>query len=495
MNLFSWLWIISWIGSCLFAQSLFKAAYASPQLSHSSPQTSLSNRYRSPSIAAVQTPLVANGLAAQSNSPNGVINSVFPLTTLPQPTTLPSALSTAAPAQVIPTPNTSSPLAELINPTAQLPFDLLQTGQTAAPDYPASGTVSHRLLQLVTHLSRWTKGISEALRLTAPLVTVVQINPPPIDVDRWNVLKISDLGILPAEAADVPRQDCIGEEAETFPPTIASLFQVQLRGKPIAEFPSQSQAERWAERLRQVIQMDNFDPQTLKPVLLDGTPGGKAGEAPLFWIEPEFAMQLNRSAELLAITWINNLRAALNVPTLSLVDAQKQMHSLIASDDRLEGTASWYGPYFHGRLTATGETFDQNELTAAHPTLPFDTYLKVTNLETGKAVIVRINDRGPYFEDRSLDLSREAARCLNSEISGVVSYEAVIMKRSSGAFDTASTDEIPAEAAIDAPVEEMVSIDAPAQTAVTPEATLQPTTASEDAESSSSSSSLELESP
>lgn len=73
------------------------------------------------------------------------------------------------------------------------------------------------------------------------------------------------------------------------------------------------------------------------------------------------------------------------------------------------GIASWYGPTFHGKSTANGETYDQNELTAAHKTLPFNTVVKVTNLENGKSVTVRINDRGPYAGDRIIDLSRAAA--------------------------------------------------------------------------------------
>ncbi|HBY79249.1 MAG TPA: septal ring lytic transglycosylase RlpA family protein, partial [Cyanobacteria bacterium UBA11148] len=86
------------------------------------------------------------------------------------------------------------------------------------------------------------------------------------------------------------------------------------------------------------------------------------------------------------------------------------------------------GPYFHGRMTATGETYNQHELTAAHPTLPFNTYLKVRNLENGHSVIVRINDRGPYVSGRSLDLSLQAARSINSEKMGIVPFEAIIMK-------------------------------------------------------------------
>lgn len=73
-----------------------------------------------------------------------------------------------------------------------------------------------------------------------------------------------------------------------------------------------------------------------------------------------------------------------------------------------EGIASWYGPGFHGRKTASGERFDTHELTAAHKTLPFNTYLKVTNLENGKTTIVRVNDRGPYARGRIIDLSLAA---------------------------------------------------------------------------------------
>lgn len=74
------------------------------------------------------------------------------------------------------------------------------------------------------------------------------------------------------------------------------------------------------------------------------------------------------------------------------------------------GVASWYGPNFHGKPTANGEIYDQNQLTAAHRTLPFNTVVKVTNLDNGKSVTVRINDRGPYANNRIIDLSHEAAR-------------------------------------------------------------------------------------
>jgi len=74
------------------------------------------------------------------------------------------------------------------------------------------------------------------------------------------------------------------------------------------------------------------------------------------------------------------------------------------------GMASWYGPGFHSKQTANGEIFDQNALTAAHPTLPLPSYAHVTNLENGRTVLVRINDRGPFKKDRILDASVRVAR-------------------------------------------------------------------------------------
>jgi rare lipoprotein A len=86
-----------------------------------------------------------------------------------------------------------------------------------------------------------------------------------------------------------------------------------------------------------------------------------------------------------------------------------------------QGIASWYGPRFHGRRTASGEVFDQNRLTAAHRTLPLGAIVDVTNVENGRAVEVRINDRGPYVRGRVIDLSRAAAARLGMTRCGLAS--------------------------------------------------------------------------
>ncbi len=87
---------------------------------------------------------------------------------------------------------------------------------------------------------------------------------------------------------------------------------------------------------------------------------------------------------------------------------------------REDGLASWYGEKWQGRKTSSGEPFEMDGMTAAHKTLPLGVYVKVTLRRTGREVIVRINDRGPFVRDRVIDLSRGAARALGCEVQGVV---------------------------------------------------------------------------
>jgi|SRR5581483_259313 rare lipoprotein A len=83
------------------------------------------------------------------------------------------------------------------------------------------------------------------------------------------------------------------------------------------------------------------------------------------------------------------------------------------------GTASWYGDYFQGRETASGEPYDMNDLTAAHPTLPLGTFVRVTNLRNGRSVVLRVNDRGPVVDGRIIDVSYYAARVLGFRAQGL----------------------------------------------------------------------------
>ena len=93
---------------------------------------------------------------------------------------------------------------------------------------------------------------------------------------------------------------------------------------------------------------------------------------------------------------------------------------VVNEGDTFSGKASWYGPNFHGRLTASGERYNMYALTAASKTLPLNTYVKVTNLNNGREVVVRINDRGPFVESRIIDLSYIAAKRLGVIKNGVI---------------------------------------------------------------------------
>lgn len=138
------------------------------------------------------------------------------------------------------------------------------------------------------------------------------------------------------------------------------------------------------------------------------------------------------------------------------------------------GIASWYGDKFHGKQTANGETYNMNELTAAHTTLPMPSFVRVTNLENGRSVVLRVNDRGPFVGDRIIDVSRRGAQLLGFQGQGLarVRVEAVpgpggpaTVQTVSAPKSTTRPTRQPDEVAISsAPIErvEQSSIDEPA---------------------------------
>ncbi len=105
-----------------------------------------------------------------------------------------------------------------------------------------------------------------------------------------------------------------------------------------------------------------------------------------------------------------------------------------------EGVASWYGPNFHGKRTSNGEVYDMYKMTAAHKILPMNTTLKVTNLENGRAIMVRINDRGPFVAGRVIDLSRAGAEALDMHRKGTAR---VRLETVGGIPGAASVEDIP----------------------------------------------------
>jgi rare lipoprotein A len=129
------------------------------------------------------------------------------------------------------------------------------------------------------------------------------------------------------------------------------------------------------------------------------------------------AMSQVKTNNLNTFTWAQSIRRTLCLIALALVAGCSVPAAKVAppiADNRVSqtGIASWYGPGFHGKATASGEIYDQNELTAAHQTLPLGSKVMVTNLENGSATEVLVNDRGPFAKNRIIDLSYAAAQSL-----------------------------------------------------------------------------------
>ena len=120
-----------------------------------------------------------------------------------------------------------------------------------------------------------------------------------------------------------------------------------------------------------------------------------------------------------------------------LAETQPGQVDLVAAQAAADqvGIASWYGRQSAGKVTASGERFDDRKLTAAHRTLPLDTKVKVTNLENGKSVEVKVNDRGPYIPGRVLDLSTQAAKELGMEKDGLALVRIEILPQQVAAVD------------------------------------------------------------
>lgn len=113
-------------------------------------------------------------------------------------------------------------------------------------------------------------------------------------------------------------------------------------------------------------------------------------------------------------------------------------HKVSHQSDRQQSTVSWYGPEFHGKKTASGQTFDMYAMTAAHKTLPLLSYAKVTNLKNHRSVIVRINDRGSFHGKRNMDLSYAAAKELG--IRGIGSVEVTPLSRNEATLPLNNND-------------------------------------------------------
>jgi rare lipoprotein A (peptidoglycan hydrolase) len=229
-----------------------------------------------------------------------------------------------------------------------------------------------------------------------------------------------------------PFWHCSGNDGvATNSPTASNvaMFPVWMKGCPVAQLADQRQAHQLTQRLQQLLD----DPATAWEKLEIKAVGAQVqvhlGPQLLLNVAPEIGQALNRHPETLAIDWSNQIRQLAGVEPLTLAQAQQQIHGLHQTPQMESGTASWYGPYFHGRQTANGEIYNQYALTAAHRTLPLGTFVRVTNQANGKSIVVRVNDRGPYYDEdsRIIDLSYRAAQVLGGEHKGIIPIQLMVL--------------------------------------------------------------------
>lgn len=306
-----------------------------------------------------------------------------------------------------------------------LTSSLLPERSAAAPSEVSIPSLNNPLRQLYGRLTPWVRGDRPSSFATEQVRLVLANR----DTEETRSLPPASLfHVCEPKGAE----HTLAESFEMQAP-----YQIWVQNHLVLALSEQTAAEAMVQRLRLLLEDPEFDANALRPQWVGDDPAITDGKQVLLRIDPLMEQSFHHNADLIAIDWTNNLRRALGAEPLSLVDAQTQMYGLVESRQGLQGTASWYGPYFHKRLTANGERFNQYALTVAHKTLQFNTFLKVTNRKNGQSVIVRVNDRGPYVGERSLDLSYQAARCINSDELGVVSYEAVIL--APGIPDTAQS--------------------------------------------------------
>lgn len=182
-----------------------------------------------------------------------------------------------------------------------------------------------------------------------------------------------------------------------------------------------------AERLTDLADLALLSADNTAPDTVNEIPVGSVDGEVVFTVDSDTASWYGLAPEELTVLWVNNLRIALDGGPISETEANTYRNTFSPSPIDLEGLASWYGPYFYGRPTASGELFVPGTMTAAHKTLPLGTMLEVTSPDTGRTVVVRVNDRGPYIGPRILDLSETAAIELGVHHMGVASVQIRIL--------------------------------------------------------------------
>lgn len=225
----------------------------------------------------------------------------------------------------------------------------------------------------------------------------------------------------PAEEVKLPASSQMGVPVPVQNPTATPLAQIADPQGSDASWRAGAIAARINQFSREGMDPNSivvrWDAQQRSPVI-------QAGETELVAITAGVLLpDTTRNPSEDALQVANRLRRLLGnaTPLTEIIGAPRpeMQVSLGRIQARLSGIASWYGPGFHGNRSASGERFNQHDLTAAHRTLPFGTRVRVTNVRTGRSVIVRINDRGPFSRGRVIDLSAAAARAIGMMGTGV----------------------------------------------------------------------------
>lgn len=260
-----------------------------------------------------------------------------------------------------------------------------------------------------------------------------------------------------AQAASLDMQPEV--ESNVWEENDQEFASVTLNGKELVTFKSNSQdesveeqAESLADKLQDIIKDERFDAGKLSPAIegqmaairIDGSTILKFDVVSNDASGTASDSSSNTSAALDAsFKVVNSIRQAFGAPLIpgtfiKMAESKGCDQAFIAcmtphtaapnsfSAD-FSGQASWYGGKFHGRRTSNGDVFNMNGLTAAHRTLPFGTKLLVMNRRTGDSCVVQVNDRGPFVDDRIIDLSRGAAEKLNMLSSGVAMVDCMVI--------------------------------------------------------------------
>jgi hypothetical protein len=230
-------------------------------------------------------------------------------------------------------------------------------------------------------------------------------------VSLWFTLLVAIMWICPVECGGVNCSITMCESTQGVWDIVVNGHVVLRMRYPNGGISPAERATCVVQRLQEVLETSNAE--DIKPAVAKGSFAVVAGQKHIVTVDGDNAKANSSSCYELALKWANNMRVALGGSPVSNCDIDHLVSlETVYPYEVSVARASWYGGRWNGRLTANGEIYDEMSLTAAHRSLPFGSIVRVTNLLSGKQVVVRINNRGPYIKGRAIDLSRAAAEAI-----------------------------------------------------------------------------------